>query len=81
MLAKSKLAAAGRDFPLRPGTSAGSFGNGWEWRAVLRSAGGAPGENRQVDGLWVEVTVSDGRGSGGQSMTLQSLEIVPRRGP
>jgi type II secretory pathway pseudopilin PulG len=81
ILAKSKLAAAGQDFPLRPGTSAGSFGNGWEWRAVLRSNGGAPGESQRVDSLWVEVTVSDGRGNGSQSMTLQSIEIVPRRGP
>lgn len=81
MLAKSKLAAAGQDFPLRPGTSAGRFDNGWEWRAVLRGASDASGETRQVDSLWVEVTVSEGRGTGSRSMTLRSLEIVPRRSP
>lgn len=82
LLARSKLASAGQDFPLRPGTTAARFDNGYEWRAVVRSYGAVRlGENRQVESLWVDVTVSDPASNGSRSVTLSSLEIAPRSGP
>ena len=82
LLARSKLASAGQDFPLRPGTTAARFDNGYEWRAVVRSYGSVRlGENRQVESLWVDVTVSDPASNGTRSVTLSSLEIAPRSGP
>ncbi|KFC69668.1 General secretion pathway protein I [Bosea sp. LC85] len=82
LLARSKLASAGQDFPLRPGTTAARFDNGYEWRAVVRSYGSVRlGESRQAESLWVDVTVSDPASNGSRSLTLSSLEIAPRSGP
>lgn len=82
LLAKSKLAAAGVDYPLRPGTTTADVDNGYEWRAVVRNfSAGAASQDQVIVGLWVEVTVSDPRSNGSRSLTLSSVEIVPRLRP
>ena len=82
LLAKSKLAAAGVDFPLRPGTAVADTGNGYEWRAVVRNFSAAGSNQDQLTmGLWVDVTVSDPRSNGSRSLTLSSIEIIPRLRP
>jgi hypothetical protein len=76
MLAKSKLAAAGIDFPLRLGSTSGRFDNGFSWRATVQNYRAvALDKDRHALGLWIEVTVFDPR-SGGRSFTLGSIEIA-----
>ncbi|GEO17704.1 hypothetical protein [Microvirga aerophila] len=76
MLAKSKLAAAGIDFPLRPGSTAGRFENGYAWQATVRNYRSiALDKDRRVLGFWVEVTVYEPR-STGRSFSLGSIEIA-----
>jgi general secretion pathway protein I len=76
MLAKSKLAAAGIDFPLRPGSTSGRFENGYAWQATVRNYRSiALDKDRHVLGFWVEVTVYEPR-STGRSFSLGSIEIA-----
>ncbi len=76
MLAKSKLAAAGIDFPLRPGSTSGRFENGYAWEARVRNYRSvALDKDRHVLGFWVEVTVHEPR-AGGRSFSLGSIEIA-----
>jgi type II secretory pathway pseudopilin PulG len=78
-LARSKLAAAGVDFPLRPGVTSAAFENGYVWQAVVRPYGTIDiGSGRRIDGFWIEVTIADPRSNGRRSLSLSSLEIVPR---
>jgi type II secretory pathway pseudopilin PulG len=78
-LARSKLAAAGVDFPLRPGATSAAFENGYVWQAVVQPYGTIEvGSGRRIDGFWVEVTIADPRSNGRRSLSLSSLEIVPR---
>jgi type II secretory pathway pseudopilin PulG len=75
MLARSKLAAAGIDFPLRPGSASGRFHNGYVWQAEVRNYRTvAIDDDRQAVGLWVQVTISDPR-SGARTFSLGSVEI------
>ncbi len=75
ILAKSKLAAAGVDFPLQPGVASGQFANGYSWRAEVRNLSTISlDDERQVAGHWVEVTVSDPR-FGARTLSLASIEI------
>jgi type II secretory pathway pseudopilin PulG len=81
MLAKSKLGAAGIDFPLRPGMTSGRFDNGYVWQAEVRNYRTvAIDEDRRVAGLWVQVTVADPRSSA-RTFSLDSVEIVHGTGP
>jgi general secretion pathway protein I len=76
MLAKSKLVAAGIDFPLRPGSTSGRFENGYAWEATVRNYRSiAIDKDRYVLGFWVEVTVHEPRASG-RSFSLGSIEIA-----
>jgi type II secretory pathway pseudopilin PulG len=74
MLARAKLAAAGVDYPLRPGTAGAELDNGYVWLADVRTFRSIPAAGRRIQGLSVEVTVSDPRGR--RSVSLSSIEIV-----
>jgi type II secretory pathway pseudopilin PulG len=76
MLARAKLAAAGVDYPLRPGTTGAELDNGYVWRADVRTFRSIAAAGRRIQGLSVEVTVSDPRSSGRRSVSLSSIEIV-----
>lgn len=77
LLARSKLAAAGVDFPLRPGTTAAAFPNGYGWRADVRSLGAVEiADGRRAAGYEVRVTVSRAPGAG-PSVVLSGVELVP----
>jgi type II secretory pathway pseudopilin PulG len=76
MLARAKLAAAGVDYPLRPGTAGAELDNGYVWRADVRTFRSVAAAGRRIQALSVEVTVSDPRASGRRSVSLSSIEIV-----
>ena len=76
VLARAKLAAAGVDYPLRPGTAGAELDNGYVWRADVRPFRSVAAAGRRIQGLSVEVTVSDPRSSGRRSVSLSSIEIV-----
>jgi type II secretory pathway pseudopilin PulG len=76
VLAKSKLAAAGTDFPLRAGGTSENVENGLAWRATVHPYGGvALTQDRRVNAYWVEVTVTDPSSNGRRSMSLSAIEI------
>jgi type II secretory pathway pseudopilin PulG len=77
VLAKTKLAGAGADFPLRAGETSNVFPNGFAWRAVVRNhAALEVGQDELIAVFWVEVTVSDPRSNNSRSFSLSSLEFA-----
>lgn len=76
LLAKSKLAAAGIEYPLSVGTIGGTFTNGYRWQAkiyrhgIIESASG-----RSVRAFQVQVTVAEPIGAGERTISLAGVEI------
>lgn len=69
-LARSKLAAAGVDFPLTPGVASGGYANGFSWRAdVAALSRAAPGGAAFYD---VRITISEAMR--GRAFVLHSVE-------
>ncbi len=77
MLAKSKLAAAGIEYPIRPGIAEGRFDNGYVWRVEMqleRPAGnGATLGHRLVR---IHATVGDPMLIARRTLTLSSVKLV-----
>jgi general secretion pathway protein I len=73
-IAKSRLAAAGVEFPLRPGTTGSTLDNGYAWRATMRPYAAAVLETGlRIEGYWIEVTVSS---HAGRSLSLSAVKIT-----
>jgi hypothetical protein len=76
-LARSKLAAAGIDFPLRPGVVSGNFDNGYSWRAEVRRYRTVGHSEQDVtNAFWVEVTVAPPSSNGRRFLSLGSIELA-----
>jgi type II secretory pathway pseudopilin PulG len=76
-LARAKLAAAGVDYPLQTGVAAGSFGNGYLWRAEVRNYRVAAVDRmNRLRAYWVEVTVAEPAGRAGRSLSLASVSLA-----
>ena len=74
-LARAKLAAAGVDYPLRPGVVTGVFTNGYRWRAEVRPFRSvATSESTWIRAFWVEVTVIS---NPQRSLSLASVTLAP----
>ncbi|AWN43730.1 hypothetical protein [Methylobacterium durans] len=79
-LAKGRLAAAGIDYPLRPGTTGGVLPNGYLWQAEIGRYARVPlGQDRSAAGYRVAVTVAEPPERGGRSLTLRSI-VLDREG-
>jgi type II secretory pathway pseudopilin PulG len=77
-LARTKLAAAGVDYPLRPGVATGVFTNGYLWRAEVRHFRSiATSESTQIRAFWVEVTVAAPAPNNRRSLSLASVAMAP----
>lgn len=81
-LARAKLAAAGIDFPLRAGVVMGSFGNGYLWRAEVRSyRSAALNRVASIHAYWVEVTVAEPPGTAGRALSLATIAMAREARP
>jgi general secretion pathway protein I len=80
VIARNKLAAAGVDFPLRPGRAGGALPNGYVWAADMRRYG-PEGKGLAMRGYWVEVTVADPRNNGGRKVSLTTVALAPEVAP
>ncbi|MDR7039564.1 MULTISPECIES: hypothetical protein [Methylobacterium] len=79
-LAKGRLAAAGVDYPLRPGATGGVLPNGYLWRAdIARHALVPLGPGSAAAGYRVAVSVAEPPERGGRSLTLHSF-VLDRAG-
>jgi general secretion pathway protein I len=78
-IAKAKLAAAGIETALEPGTSEGDAGGGFTWRSVIEPYGAAPTDeaDKVPRGYWTTVQVrwNDGRARDGRQISLTTLKI------
>jgi general secretion pathway protein I len=81
MLAQTKLASAGVEYPIGPGRIGGEFPNGYVWQADMRRYGPAPRRNSPAEGYWVEVTVADPRSNGSRAVSLATVVLVPGAAP
>jgi type II secretory pathway pseudopilin PulG len=78
-LAEAKIASAGSEFPLRPGSTQSVRSNELAWRASISPYGRTEREaSVQVEAYWVEVTVSSPKN--GRALSLATLKIVPASG-
>ena len=76
ILAKSRLAAAGIEFPLTPGTTGGTLPNGYRWQAEIRVHGRVEGGSGwSVSAYRVEVTVAETGEPGARTLSLAGVEI------
>lgn len=78
LLAQSRLAGIGVESPLTEGVSTGSFGEGFEWRNVVRAVRGIDDEatrRRRVIPYDVEVTVFWRDGSESRSVSLATVRL------
>lgn len=74
-MAKSKLASAAVDGPLRTGVTNGIAEGGFRWQKTVRPYRQASiGPGQLITGYWVDVTVSDPRNAR-RSVTLSGIEI------
>lgn len=81
-LARAKLVAAGIDFPLRAGVVTGAFGNGYLWRAEVRSYRSVPlNKAGALHAYWVEVTVAEPSGTAGRSLSLETIAMAREAHP
>jgi type II secretory pathway pseudopilin PulG len=80
MLAESALARLGIDRPLRPGTEAGTFGNGFRWHLVVVPDATGPGGAPDAPLVAYDVTLTVSSASGGE-LTLRTLKLGPREVP
>lgn len=69
-LARSKLAAAGVDFPLVPGSASGAYANGFSWRAEV----GALSATTQGGAAFYDVRVTILENVRGRVFVLRSIE-------
>lgn len=78
-IAKAKLATAGIEEVLEPGTSEGDAGGGFTWRSVIEPYGAASsGDSGKVPrGYWTTVQVrwNDGRARDERQISLTTLKI------
>jgi hypothetical protein len=77
MLAKSKLAAAGIEYPIRPGIADGRFDNGYVWRVEMQferpTGNGARLGHTMVR---IHATVGDPMLIARRTLTLSSVKLV-----
>jgi len=77
MLAKSKLAAAGIEYPIRPGIAEGRFDNGYVWRVEMQ-LDRPPGNGATLGYRLVRIhaTVGDPMLMARRTLTLSSVKLV-----
>lgn len=75
MIAQSKLASAGIDHPLRPGTESGRLSNGYTWHIHVRQYGPVHKPGPAVHGYWVEVTVTDPSSKGRRALSFAKVAL------
>lgn len=80
MLAESALARLGIDRPLRQGTAAGTFENGFGWRLLVVPDAGGPSGAPEAPLVAYDVTLTVSSTSGDE-LTLRTLKLVPRQLP
>jgi general secretion pathway protein I len=81
MLAQTKLASAGVEYPLGSGRTGGELSNGYVWQADMRRYGPVRSRGSPAEGYWVEVTVADPRSNGSRAVSLATVVLVPGAAP
>lgn len=80
MIAQTKLAAAGAEYSLRPGSIGGVEPGGYRWRVEIQPYSQRPQTTGPFSAYWLAATVVDPLSNGTRSLTMGTMLLVPGSG-